>query len=111
MNPEPIPVTFSIPSINTLSLIANGSSGNCGVGVVSLHVNAVPVLLDLTSNIVIPFVLLIVLKVTVSCGNPIGTSLTFTDIILFSNITGSKNPLSIFSPVNEFTTIMFGAEI
>ena len=38
LNPEPIPEIFSIPSIKTLSLTANGFDENNPSGVDNLHV-------------------------------------------------------------------------
>ena len=72
-----------------------------------LHVK-IPDPFDITFVITIPFVLLIVLKVTVFSGSPIGSSTTLTDEMLFSNISTSKNPLSILSPVSLSTIITSG---
>ena len=93
--------------MNTLSFSANGFTGNTGVGVAILHVK-MPVLFDKTSVITIPFVLLVVLIVTGLSGSPTGASITFTDKILFSSNTDSKNPLSICNPVSVLTMITLG---
>ena len=75
-----------------------------------MHVYDVPAF-DFTSSMVTPLVLLTVLSVTVFAGNPIGISLIFVERILFSNITGSINPLSINCPLSGFIITISGAVI
>jgi len=98
---------FWIPSTNTLSPTLNGLVENPSTGVVMKQVK-IPLEEDCTCWILIPLVLLIVNRLTVFSGRPLGCCSTFTSEMEFPVNFTSKIPPSIFFPVVEFTSTIDG---
>ena len=71
----------------------------------------IPLEEDSTFWILIPLVLLVVNNCTDVSGRPFGCCIILTESIEFPDRFASNIPLSIFSPVSEFTIITDGASV
>ena len=71
----------------------------------------IPLEEDWTCWILIPLVLLVVNNCTVASGRPFGCCIILTESIEFPDNFASNIPLSIFSPVSEFTIIIDGESV